>query len=200
MSLWFLIHTVVGNRQLLSFSRYRVSGISGLTFENISVEQIIEDSDIIILTPQILVNSLKDGSVPSLSVFTLMIFDECHNTNKRHPYNMIMFSYLDQKLGGSSDPLPQVSAKSHGFLIRAVTFLNPVSLLSWPQWGCPSQVLSAICITHWLILIHLSAQHICIRCLHALCKALGGTNIKRHSSCPQTAEVLWGAKYVRIMS
>ncbi|XP_036891641.1 antiviral innate immune response receptor RIG-I [Sturnira hondurensis] len=87
---------------------YRVSGVSGLTFENISVEQIIEDSDIIILTPQILVNSLRNGTIPSLSVFTLMIFDECHNTNKRHPYNMIMFSYLDQKLGGSSDPLPQV--------------------------------------------------------------------------------------------
>nr|ATW00980.1 DEAD box polypeptide 58 [Desmodus rotundus] len=87
---------------------YSVSGISGMTFENISVEQIVEDSDIIILTPQILVNSLKNGSIPSLSVFTLMIFDECHNTNKRHPYNMIMFSYLDQKLGGSSDPLPQV--------------------------------------------------------------------------------------------
>ncbi|XP_054438908.1 antiviral innate immune response receptor RIG-I [Pteronotus mesoamericanus] len=87
---------------------YKVSGISGRTFENISVEQIIENNDIIILTPQILVNSLKNGTIPSLSVFTLMIFDECHNTNKRHPYNMIMFSYLDQKLGGSSDPLPQV--------------------------------------------------------------------------------------------
>lgn len=104
-----------------------------MTFENISVEQIVEDSDIIILTPQILVNSLKNGSIPSLSVFTLMIFDECHNTNKRHPYNMIMFSYLDQKLGGSSDPLPQVSAKSDGLLIRAVTFLNPLDLLSGPQ-------------------------------------------------------------------
>ncbi|XP_024851823.1 antiviral innate immune response receptor RIG-I isoform X2 [Bos taurus] len=87
---------------------YKVSGISGETADNISVEQIVENNDIIILTPQILVNSLKDGTIPSLSIFTLMIFDECHNTNKHHPYNMIMFHYLDQKLGGSSDSLPQV--------------------------------------------------------------------------------------------
>lgn len=112
--MWFLIHTVVSNRQLSSFSRYKVSGISGITAESVSVEQIIEDNDIIILTPQILVNSLKNRTVPSLSVFTLMIFDECHNTSKHHPYNMIMFNYLDQKLGGSSDSLPQVSAKSDG--------------------------------------------------------------------------------------
>ncbi|XP_008586141.1 PREDICTED: probable ATP-dependent RNA helicase DDX58 [Galeopterus variegatus] len=87
---------------------YRVAGISGATAENVPVAQIVENSDIIILTPQILVNNLKNGTIPSLSVFTLMIFDECHNTSKQHPYNMIMFNYLDQKLGGSSDPLPQV--------------------------------------------------------------------------------------------
>ncbi|XP_036186505.1 antiviral innate immune response receptor RIG-I isoform X1 [Myotis myotis] len=87
---------------------YKIAGISGATVENISVDQIVENNDIIILTPQILVNSLKNGTIPSLSVFTLMIFDECHNTSKLHPYNVIMFHYLDQKLGGSSDPLPQV--------------------------------------------------------------------------------------------
>ncbi|NP_001372838.1 antiviral innate immune response receptor RIG-I isoform 3 [Homo sapiens] len=87
---------------------YRVTGISGATAENVPVEQIVENNDIIILTPQILVNNLKKGTIPSLSIFTLMIFDECHNTSKQHPYNMIMFNYLDQKLGGSSGPLPQV--------------------------------------------------------------------------------------------
>ncbi|XP_054996427.1 antiviral innate immune response receptor RIG-I [Sorex araneus] len=87
---------------------YRVAGICGSTTMTIVVEEVIKSNDIIILTPQILVNALKNGTVPSLSIFTLMIFDECHNTNKLHPYNMIMFSYLDQKLGKSSDPLPQV--------------------------------------------------------------------------------------------
>lgn len=87
---------------------YKVAGICGSMAMTVVVEQVIENNDIIILTPQILVNALKNGTVRSLSIFTLMIFDECHNTNKLHPYNMIMFSYLDQKLGKSSDPLPQV--------------------------------------------------------------------------------------------
>lgn len=104
----------VYEQQATVFSRYferfgyNVAGISGATTDNVSVQHIIENNDIIILTPQILVNSLNNGTIPSLSVFTLMIFDECHNTSKHHPYNQIMFRYLDHKLGGSPDPLPQV--------------------------------------------------------------------------------------------
>ncbi|XP_006192559.1 probable ATP-dependent RNA helicase DDX58 isoform X1 [Camelus ferus] len=111
---FFAVQLPVYEQQKSVFSQhferlgYKVAGISGATSDNVSVEQIVENNDIIILTPQILVNSLKNGTVPSLSVFTLMIFDECHNTSKHHPYNMIMFNYLDQKLGGSSDSLPQV--------------------------------------------------------------------------------------------
>ena len=120
------------NGTFLSSSRYKVAGISGATADSVSVEQIIENNDIIILTPQILVNSLKNGTVPSLSIFTLMIFDECHNTNKHHPYNMIMFNYLDQKLGGSSDSLPRYVQSQMDF------FLNPIYLPFWPYQGCPS--------------------------------------------------------------
>lgn len=104
----------VYEQQATVFSRYferfgyNVAGISGATADNVSVQHIIENNDIVILTPQILVNSLNNGAIPSLSVFTLMIFDECHNTSKHHPYNQIMFRYLDHKLGGSPDPLPQV--------------------------------------------------------------------------------------------
>uniref|UniRef100_G1LAV6 Antiviral innate immune response receptor RIG-I n=1 Tax=Ailuropoda melanoleuca TaxID=9646 RepID=G1LAV6_AILME len=111
---FFAIQLPVYEQQKSVFSKYfeklgyKVAGVSGATSEIVSVEEIVENYDIIILTPQILVNSLRKGTVPSLSVFTLMIFDECHNTGKHHPYNMIMFNYLDQKLGGSSDPLPQV--------------------------------------------------------------------------------------------
>ncbi|XP_073907726.1 antiviral innate immune response receptor RIG-I isoform X3 [Castor canadensis] len=111
---FFANHVPVYEQQKSVFSRYferlgyRVAGISGATAENIPVQQTIENNDIIILTPQILVNNLKYGTIPSVSVFTMMIFDECHNTNKHHPYNVIMFNYLDQKFGGSSEPLPQV--------------------------------------------------------------------------------------------
>ncbi|XP_038625348.1 antiviral innate immune response receptor RIG-I [Tachyglossus aculeatus] len=87
---------------------YTVAGISGETAGSTPVEHVIKNSDIIVLTPQILVNSLKNGTVPSLSMFTLMIFDECHNTNKSHPYNKIMINYLDNKLGTSACQLPQI--------------------------------------------------------------------------------------------
>ncbi|XP_077004089.1 antiviral innate immune response receptor RIG-I isoform X2 [Tamandua tetradactyla] len=111
---FFAIQVPVYEQQKSVFSKhferlgYKVAGISGAISEKVPVEAIIENNDIIILTPQILVNSLKNGIIPSLSVFTLMIFDECHNTSKQHPYNMIMFKFLDQKLGGSSGSLPQI--------------------------------------------------------------------------------------------
>ncbi|KFP91126.1 putative ATP-dependent RNA helicase DDX58, partial [Apaloderma vittatum] len=87
---------------------YSVQGISGETAANVSVEKVIEDSDIVVLTPQILVNSIEKGSLSSLSIFTLMIFDECHNTTGNHPYNVLMARYLEQKFDSSANQLPQV--------------------------------------------------------------------------------------------
>lgn len=92
---------------LLFLLRYSVQGISGENFSNVSVEKVIEDSDIIVVTPQILVNSFEDGTLTSLSIFTLMIFDECHNTTGNHPYNVLMTRYLEQKFNSASQ-LPQV--------------------------------------------------------------------------------------------
>ncbi|XP_027695252.1 probable ATP-dependent RNA helicase DDX58 [Vombatus ursinus] len=87
---------------------YKVAGICGEIAEDAPVECVVDNNDIIVLTPQILVNSINSGTIRSLSVFTLMIFDECHNTSKKHPYNVLMINYLDQKLGRSANPLPQV--------------------------------------------------------------------------------------------
>ncbi|XP_074057994.1 LOW QUALITY PROTEIN: antiviral innate immune response receptor RIG-I [Macrotis lagotis] len=87
---------------------YKIAGICGEVAEDAPVVHIVGNNDIIILTPQILVNNLNSGTICSLSIFTLMIFDECHNTNKNHPYNVLMINYLDQKLGKSASPLPQV--------------------------------------------------------------------------------------------
>ncbi|XP_008939124.1 PREDICTED: probable ATP-dependent RNA helicase DDX58 [Merops nubicus] len=89
-------------------SGYSVQGISGETIANVSVERVIQDSDIIVLTPQILVNSIEQGIISSLSIFTLMIFDECHNTTGNHPYNVLMTRYLEQKFDSSANHLPQI--------------------------------------------------------------------------------------------
>ncbi|NWV29627.1 DDX58 helicase, partial [Origma solitaria] len=95
-------------RQHFERSGYSVQGICGETAANICVESVIQDSDIIVLTPQILVNSMEKGILSSLSIFTLMIFDECHNTTGNHPYNVLMTRYLDQKFDSSTNQLPQI--------------------------------------------------------------------------------------------
>ncbi|KAJ7406721.1 putative ATP-dependent RNA helicase DDX58 [Pitangus sulphuratus] len=95
-------------RQHFERSGYSVQGICGETVANVSVEHVIQDSDIIVLTPQILVNSIETGILSSLSIFTLMIFDECHNTTGNHPYNVLMTRYLEQKFDSSANSLPQI--------------------------------------------------------------------------------------------
>lgn len=45
--------------------------------------------DIMVLTPQILLNWLRRGKI-ILDELSLIIFDECHHANEDHPYNQIM--------------------------------------------------------------------------------------------------------------
>lgn len=91
--------------------RYSVQGICGETVASVPVENVIEDSDIVVMTPQILVNCIKQGILSSLCTFTLIIFDECHNTTGNHPYSVLMTRYLEQKFESSADLLPQVRTR-----------------------------------------------------------------------------------------
>ncbi|KAL0970557.1 hypothetical protein UPYG_G00243720 [Umbra pygmaea] len=88
----------------------RIEGLCGNQADTLSMTVILENNDIIILTPQILVNALSQGEVSSLSCFSLLILDECHNTTGKHPYNIIMSSYMDAKLRPQEDHqlLPQI--------------------------------------------------------------------------------------------
>ncbi|XP_067886728.1 probable ATP-dependent RNA helicase DDX58 isoform X2 [Heterodontus francisci] len=87
---------------------FQVCGLYGDKADSSPVEMLVKMNDIIVLTPQILLNCLKDGRIASFSVFTLLIFDECHNTAKNHPYNVLMKQYLDVKLGTRASTLPQI--------------------------------------------------------------------------------------------
>ncbi|XP_077201385.1 antiviral innate immune response receptor RIG-I isoform X2 [Paroedura picta] len=87
---------------------YTIAGICGETSADTLVAEVIEKKDITVMTPQILLNCLNDGTLPSLSIFTLMIFDECHNTTGNHPYNVLMSKYLDLKFEQPETPLPQI--------------------------------------------------------------------------------------------
>ncbi|XP_022096807.1 probable ATP-dependent RNA helicase DHX58 [Acanthaster planci] len=51
---------------------------------------------VLMLTAQIFVNALKSGKV-DIKDLDMLIFDECHHTDLKHPYNEIMKTYLKQK-------------------------------------------------------------------------------------------------------
>lgn len=64
--------------------------------------------DVLCFTPQILVNNLANGSIKSISDFTMLILDECHHTKGGEPYNILMQEYLEHKTTNARK-LPQVN-------------------------------------------------------------------------------------------
>uniref|UniRef100_A0A8C5SPN2 Interferon induced with helicase C domain 1 n=1 Tax=Laticauda laticaudata TaxID=8630 RepID=A0A8C5SPN2_LATLA len=83
---------------------YRTIGLSGASQLKFSFPELIRDYDVIICTAKILENALEkvyedDEERVQLSVFSLMIIDECHHTQKEAIYNNIMRYYLKEKRG-----------------------------------------------------------------------------------------------------
>jgi len=83
------------------FQRYlsslRTLGLSGDQDSKLPLHDLTPKYDVLVMTPQIMQNAMIERDVTSLSLFTLLIFDECHHTNKNHPYNGIMGHYIDEK-------------------------------------------------------------------------------------------------------
>lgn len=75
---------------------YDITDISGANAQDKQLDVITQENDVIVLTAQILVDALKSRRV-SIADFSLLIFDECHHTDKGHPYNEIMLRYLGIK-------------------------------------------------------------------------------------------------------
>ncbi|KAL5016986.1 hypothetical protein ScPMuIL_006575 [Solemya velum] len=91
-----------------SLAECKVLSLTGEDERSLYLHKLLENYDIIVLTPQVLVNHLKEGTVHSLSLFSMLIFDECHHTQKGEPYNSIMKRYLKLKYNGQPSPLPQI--------------------------------------------------------------------------------------------
>ncbi|XP_052772384.1 ATP-dependent RNA helicase DHX58-like isoform X2 [Mya arenaria] len=70
----------------------------------------LERRDIFVVTAQLFLNALKAKNIESVREFSLIVFDECHHSNKQHMYNEIMSRYLDLKLREKveSSELPQI--------------------------------------------------------------------------------------------
>ncbi|KAF7305171.1 hypothetical protein MKEN_01232300 [Mycena kentingensis (nom. inval.)] len=90
---------------IASNSSLRVALLQGITtmpFSNIATWNAkLDQHDVVVMTPQILVNLLTHGLWP-LDKISLLVFDECHHTQKNHPYNVIMREYF--QLPPSSRP------------------------------------------------------------------------------------------------
>jgi ATP-dependent RNA helicase DDX58 len=80
----------------------------------LSLSHVVDVNDILVMTPQILLNALDRKEIDSLGLFSLLIFDECHWMMKNHPYNKIMADYyidvlLSQTASATPLRLPQAS-------------------------------------------------------------------------------------------
>lgn len=89
---------------------YSICDISGSNSTEIPLDFLLKTHDVVILTAQILLNALVKNNL-KISDITLLIFDECHHTNKDHAYNKIMQNYMARKYLAANEErkLPQVS-------------------------------------------------------------------------------------------
>ncbi|CAK6961258.1 ATP-dependent RNA helicase DHX58-like [Scomber scombrus] len=89
---------------------YKMEAVSGDSGQKDFFGKVVERSDVVICTAQILFNALtnmEETKHVELSDITLLIIDECHHTHKENVYNKIMRHYLEKKLRGERK-LPQV--------------------------------------------------------------------------------------------
>ncbi|XP_005102833.1 uncharacterized protein LOC101853474 [Aplysia californica] len=88
-------------------SEYRITSVTGESEHSMKMHMLLDDNDIIVMTPKILENHLIRNYLENLGVFSLIIFDECHHTREGEPYNTLMLSYLKTKKNSEVE-LPQI--------------------------------------------------------------------------------------------
>lgn len=89
---------------------YKLAPVSGETEEKDFFGIVVQTSDVVICTAQILYNALTnmdEAKHVELSDITLLIIDECHHTKKESVYNKVMACYVEKKLKGEQR-LPQI--------------------------------------------------------------------------------------------
>ena len=88
---------------------YKILPLSGdsQADNKVPVRKLIMDYDVVVMTPQILVDTLdSENGLWIGDIFTMIIFDECHHTTKGHPYNTVMARIIDRKLMAEKQKQP----------------------------------------------------------------------------------------------
>lgn len=87
-----------------------VTGSTGDT-EKVPLKHLLMGADVLVMTAQILLDALDRKEMENICQFSLIVFDECHHTNQRHPFNCLMHHYMAVKYANNNDQdirLPQV--------------------------------------------------------------------------------------------
>ena len=85
----------------------KVMCLTGETSDALALTSLLKVNDIVVCTPQILLNDLTRKTT-SLENISLIIFDECHRCKGQSPYAAVMIEYLKKKLRHKVMRLPQI--------------------------------------------------------------------------------------------
>ncbi|WAR21602.1 DDX58-like protein [Mya arenaria] len=90
--------------------KYKTHTITGDSqrSKNEFLKDFLDKRDILIVTAQVLLDSLVRKEIENICRFSLIIFDECHHTQSNHTFNQIMGLYLDMKFKKEVVNLPQI--------------------------------------------------------------------------------------------
>ncbi|KAK8522465.1 hypothetical protein V6N12_056173 [Hibiscus sabdariffa] len=69
--------------------------------------QEIEKYEVLVMTPQILLNGLRHGFF-KINMIKVLIMDECHHAKKKHPYASIMSEFYHRQLEAGVSNLPRI--------------------------------------------------------------------------------------------
>ncbi|XP_005104367.1 antiviral innate immune response receptor RIG-I [Aplysia californica] len=123
----FLARTVPLVKQQYSYlqrrlkDKYEVLKVTGGEYGCLEVHGLIKKYDVVVMTPQILLNHLNAVPNSSLKILTLIIFDECHHTQKNEIYNKLMQAYHKTKEETGGEKLPQIVGLTASFGIGNAT-------------------------------------------------------------------------------
>ncbi|XP_053388614.1 interferon-induced helicase C domain-containing protein 1-like [Mercenaria mercenaria] len=67
-----------------------------------------DKGDILVVTAQSLLDALLRKEISDITIFSLIVFDECHHTCDNHTYNQIIRRYMDLKFYKPDAVLPQI--------------------------------------------------------------------------------------------